>query len=482
MTPRASTLRHLALTFCSALALSAAGAADATSIPLLDPRTAAFVGQAAQGPLDTPVLLTSYTAFVTTFGSATSTLANPYLAPSVAAYFANGGQQLVVVRVAGADDVSLIGVDGAPPGARTGLQALRDVAGVGAVAIPGATSNAVQSAMISLCAQMGDRMAILDSVSPVDPSAVTAQRGALVSANGDAALYFPWVQAAPAGVALTMPPSGFVAAVYAKDSPQVSPTGALATVTGLTYAVSSTLDASLNAAGICSLRAFAGPSFQLWGARTIASNPEYQYIVVRREANAIATSVRAGTAWCTTQPNDAALWAQLQLDLASFLQSLFLAGWFKGTTASQAYFARCDATTMTAQDIADGKTILLAGFAPLRPAEFVLLQVTQQHALATAVRSGATACTFAAPRPNPARTAATLAFTLPRDGVVTLRVFDVRGALVRTLAAGSVMNAGRHEIAWDMRDESGALVRPALYLARLESGRDVATQRVIRLQ
>lgn len=449
----------------------------ATPIPLLDNRTAGFVGMAQQGPLDTPVTVQSYAQFVATFGGSTSGLANPYLAPSVAAFFANSGHALIVVRVAAADDASLIGVDTGVAGTRTGLQALRDVA-VGMIAIPGAGSLAVQNAMIAECESMGDRIAILDSASPSDMNAVITQRAALNSVNGDAALYFPWVQAAPAGVSLLLPPSGFVAGLMSNTTPALSPTGVLTTVTGLAASVNTTQDGTLNAAGICSLRQFAGPVFRVWGARTIASNAEYQYIVVRREADAIATSIRAGTAWCLGVPNDAALWTQLTSDLDAFLHDLWLAAWFQGTSPVQAYLARCDATTMTAQDIADGRTIMLVGFAPLRPAEFVLLHVTQQRPPAAAVGPGASGFAFAAPSPNPFTARTSLAFTLPRDAAVTLRVYDVRGRLVRTLLDRAALAAGRHEAAWDGRDDRGTRAAAGVYFSRLDVGGRTTTRRL----
>ena len=100
-----------------------AGTAAAVPIELLDTRTAGFVGQAQRGPLDQPVLVLSYTDFVTVFGDSTAGLTNPYLAPSAAAFFFNGGFRLCVVRTAGADDAPLIGVDGGF-GSHTGLRAL----------------------------------------------------------------------------------------------------------------------------------------------------------------------------------------------------------------------------------------------------------------------------------------------------------------------------------------------------------------------
>ena len=118
---------------------------------LIDPvetHTAGFVGMSATGPLDQPVTVSDFAEFTAIFGSSTVGLANPYLAPSVAGFFANGGVELVVVRVASIDDTTVIGVDGGTPGSSTGLQALLDEYLVSIIAIPGVATPAVQAAMI----------------------------------------------------------------------------------------------------------------------------------------------------------------------------------------------------------------------------------------------------------------------------------------------------------------------------------------------
>ena len=448
----ASTRHGWPAALALALLLSA-GAAAATPIDLLGSGTAGFVGQAEQGPLDQPLLVESFAQFTDTFGAATAGLANPYLAPSVAAFFVNGGERLYVVRVAGADDASLIGSDGGVPGARTGLQALRDVAELAAVAIPGAVSPAVQAAMIAHCEGVGGRLAILDPVSATDMNAVIAQRAALSTANGFAALYFPWVQAAPAGESLLLPPSGFVAGLFARTSPPVTPTGAVVSATGVSFAVDATQQNQLNPLGINAIRFFTGQGILVWGGRTLASNAEWQYVAVRRAGFAIAGSIRAGTAWCLEETNDGNLWAQLRADVTGFMQNLFIAGWFQGINANQAYLVRCDATTMTAQDIAEGRTNILVGFAPLTPAEFILLSIVQQRTPATAVAPGMPSLALRAPRPNPFGPRTTIGFDLPRAECVDLRIHDIGGRLVRTLAAGERMGAGPHEQPWDGRDD-----------------------------
>lgn len=462
----------------------AVSSASAVPIPLIDIAPAGFVGQTEQGPLDTPVHLSSYAEFTTVFGASTAGLANPYLAPSVAAFFANGGQDLWVVRTAGADDASLIGVDGGF-GLRTGLQALIEVDEVGAVAIPGALSPPVQLALIAHCEAMGDRMAILDPVSMTDPNAVIAQRGGLTSADGYASLYFPWIVGTPTGVSLTLPPSGFVAGVYARNSPEDSPAGPtnglVMAATDASYAVSTTLQNTLNPLGIDAIRYFSGQGVLLFGARTLASNVEWQYVAVRRMGLAIEESITEGTAWAVTEPNDLTLWNQLESDVEDFLHSLYLAGWFQGASAAEAYFAQCGFTTMTLQDIEEGRTIIEIGYAPLTPSEFIVHEFVIDRSTLS-VPAHRPRLQLHPPRPNPTRLETTLAFELAGSGAVTLRVHDAAGRIVRTLAAGESFPAGRHQRSWDGRDERGRVVRAGVYVVSLEAPGGRFTRRIAVLR
>lgn len=454
----------------------------AVPIALLDHRTAGFVGEAQQGPLDQPVLVESYFEFLNIFGGSGAGLTNPHLAPSVAAYFQNVGTRLYVVRVAASDDASLIGTQGSVPGASTGLQALREVSEVSVIAIPGATSHAVQAAMIAHAESMPDRIAILDPVSANDINAVSAQRAALSTAQGHAVLYFPRLQAAPAGVTLLLPPSGFMAGVFARTPRTFSPTGTLFTGSSVSLALNSTQLGTLNTQGISTLRYISGSGVVAWGARTMASDPDWQYITVRRKASAITSSIAAGTAWCLNQPNDVALWTQLRNDVESFLNGLFVDGWFAGSTTNQAYFVKCDETTMTATDIAEGRTIILVGFAPIRAGEFILQRIVHQRAGTTDVAPGDTRSLMLAPRPSPFGSATRIAFDLPSAATVTLRIHDVTGRRVRTLVSGTVLAAGRHEQPWDGRDDAGASVQAGVYLVRLQAGAQARTRSVTRVR
>lgn len=329
---------------------------------------------------------------------------------------------------------------------------------------------------------MGNCMALLDPVSSNDINAVTTQRAGLSTVDGHAALYFPWVQAAPAGVSLLLPPSGFAAGVFARTALPTSPTGAVSSASSVSLALNSTQLSQLNSLGISTLRFVPGQGVLVWGGRTLASNTDWQYIAVRREGSAITASIQAGTQWCLDQPNDVALWTQLRSDMTNFMQSLFQAGWFKGSTPSQAYFVKCDETTMTASDIAEGWTVMLVGFAPLTAGEFLVLRIVQQRANTTGVPWDNPRLTLSAPRPNPFGARTAIAFELSAPAAVTLRIHDLGGRVVRTLAAGELLAAGRQEQAWDGRDDAGAGVSPGVYLVRLQAGDRVATRRVALLR
>lgn len=461
------------------LMLWAVSAIPAAAVPIsqVPTDTAGFVGLAAQGPLEQAVLVNSYAEFVTVFGASTTGLANPYLAPSVAGFFANGGVRCAIVRVGAADDPTLIGFDGGP-GLRTGLQALLDVDEVSIVAIPGAATTAVQAAMIAHCEDAGDRMAILDPASATDNVIdILAQRALLASDDGFAALYFPWIEASPTGTALTLPPSGFVAGAFSTTAANDSPVGVIATATGVAYAVTTPEQDQLNPLGINAIRNLSG--IRIWGARTLAAGPEWRYVPVRRMALCIEESIQEGTTWCLAEPNEPATWFAVESELQVFLQALFLSGWFQGVAADEAYFARCDISTMTGLDIAEGRTIVLVGFAPLAPAEFVVLRIVQQRGDPSAVadiRRGMPTLHPASPNPFNPRT--TVGFELEAAGRISLAVYDLSGHLVRTLLE-EWNPAGPRSLTWDGTGNSGQAVASGTYLLRLETSAGAASRKLM---
>jgi phage tail sheath protein FI/uncharacterized protein YjdB len=207
----------------------------------------------------------------------------------------------------------------------------------------------------------------------------------------NSAYYFPWVQAPDPLVGnrpTLYPPCGFVAGIYAAtDSNRgvwKAPAGiqaGLTGVSGLQYNLTDTENGDLNIEAINCLREFKVYGDVVWGARTLQGNDqagsEWKYIPIRRLALFIESSLYDGTQWVVFEPNDVPLWGQIRLNVGAFMQGLFLQGAFQGTSPQQAYFVKCDAENNPQSSIDLGIVNILVGFAPLYPAEFVVIQIQQ---------------------------------------------------------------------------------------------------------
>jgi len=212
----------------------------------------------------------------------------------------------------------------------------------------------------------------------------------LTKKSSYAAVYFPWLKATdPTGVSadpIALPPSGYVAGMYAKIDAKrgawKAPAGAEANIGGAVGLMKNTIDAeqdTLNPIGVNVIRSFPASGIVIWGARTLAtkSNPEYRYVPVRRTAIYLEQSIYNGIQWAVFEPNDEDLWASLRLNINSFMSLQFRNGAFQGRTPNDAFFVKCDNQTTTQADIDAGIVNILVGFAPLKPAEFVVLKLTQ---------------------------------------------------------------------------------------------------------
>jgi phage tail sheath protein FI len=150
----------------------------------------------------------------------------------------------------------------------------------------------------------------------------------------------------------------------------------------LSAALSDRENAELNRLGINCLRTFSGVRHVVWGARTLEGNDrfasEWKYVPVRRMALFIEESLYLGTQWVVFEPNDESLWAEVRLSVGAFLLNLFRQGAFQGRTPKEAYFVKCDWETTTPTDINLGFVNILVGFAPLKPAEFVVIRIRQK--------------------------------------------------------------------------------------------------------
>jgi len=265
---------------------------------------------------------------------------------------------------------------------------------------PDPVINPVQiySAAITLCDQQR-AMLLIDPPPDVNTPAGAvdwkSSRIGVVDPNG--AAFFPRLRLADAlnnGQLRTFAPSGLVAGLYAKSDANgvwTAPAGISATlngVQGMTYQLSDAENGQLNPLGLNCFRTFPIYGPVLWGARTLvgadAMANQWKYVPVRRMALFLESSLYQGTQWVVFQPNDERLWAAIRLNIGAFMQTYFLKGAFQGQTPDAAYLVKCDSETTTQADIDNGVVNILVGFAPLKPAEFVVIQIQQLAGQTTA--------------------------------------------------------------------------------------------------
>ncbi|MFO7583364.1 MAG: phage tail sheath subtilisin-like domain-containing protein [Anaerolineales bacterium] len=258
--------------------------------------------------------------------------------------------------------------------------------------VPGETKPSKLAALQKFCR---DRRAflIIDCASDATLASLTSGPDtALTGADSiNSAFYFPWVNAPDPlreGRPRLFPPSGMIAGIYARTDSQrgvwKAPAGTEASLGGiesLSFNLSDPENGILNPQAINCLRSFPVYGPVVWGARTLAGNDqrgsEWKYVPVRRFALFIEESLYRGTQWVVFEPNDEPLWAQIRLNVGAFMHDLFRQGAFQGSSPREAYFVKCDNETTTQSDINRGVVNILVGFAPLKPAEFVIIQIQQ---------------------------------------------------------------------------------------------------------
>jgi len=290
-----------------------------------------------------------------------------------------------------ADAVDLVG----SAANKTGMQALLDVDLFNLLAIPETFDMAdiAASAVIGSAAALAEKRRafyIVDAPSGKTLTGIAGwANGVLQSRN--AAVYFPAVRIADPLDDLrprAMAPSGTLAGVYARTDADrgvwKAPAGTDATLNGVIDLIAPLSDAEnglLNPKGVNVLRSFPAYGRVAWGARTMkgsdAQADEYKYVPVRRLALFIEESLYRGTQWVVFEPNDEPLWSQIRLNVGAFMNQLFRQGAFQGRTPREAYFVKCDRETTTQNDINLGIVNILVGFAPLKPAEFVVIKLQQ---------------------------------------------------------------------------------------------------------
>lgn len=273
-----------------------------------------------------------------------------------------------------------------------GINALNLVDDVNVLCIPDRTDTTVQQAMITHCETMEDRFAVLDPVRnalPFGAGSIIAQRANLESERGYAALYYPWLAIADPqgsnGQTILVPPSGYVAGIYARSDAQYGVHKApanemIAGSLGLERTLTETELGEVNVEGINVIRTFpnrARPT--VWGARTTAPAAEapWRYVNVRRLLLYIEESIEEGIRWAVFEPNNLALWKKLTRRISEFLTRVWRDGALFGATPEQAFYVKCDEELNPEPVRALGQVIVEVGVAPVRPAEFVIVRIGQ---------------------------------------------------------------------------------------------------------
>jgi len=325
--------------------------------------TAAFVGAPAAGAPSQPVELTSFVDYERAFGST-----NGELGRAVRLFFENGGARAWAVRGSHelADGLRALG------GVPFSLLALPDSGGL----------DPEEAARLAVAAnetcERRQAFLLVDPPASLAPPDVEAWTGDIGPAS-NAAVYVPRLRLADGSETAA---SGAVAGVIARTDRE---RGVWRAAAGSTAAVRGVADVTVTlpeeevdrvtTAGVNVIRRLPR-GLVVWGARTLAlAQPEWRYVNVRRLALFLERSIREGTRWAAFEPNDDALWSEVRGAVDEFMLTLFQQGAFGGRTPEDAYFVRCDRSTMTQDDIDAGRLIIRVGFAPIPPTEFVSLRI-----------------------------------------------------------------------------------------------------------
>jgi uncharacterized protein len=362
--------------------------------------TAAFIGTGGKegAPHGEPRSITTWTEYASTFlGDGPMTP----LSHAVNGFFLNTQGRCYVLDIG---DGTLSGTATSP-----GLSVLEPIDDIAIVAAPGYTDVASYEAVIAHCEKMRDRVAILDAVpdgkDPMGYTRVATEAPAAAPADGDAppagrrgaavesyrprssdfaAVYHPWltVKDLVTGESVDAPPSGYMAGVWARTDAQRGVFKAPANtpirgVIGVQRRVAPQEQGELNDAGVNVIRVVGRGDILPWGARTLSSDAQWRYISVRRLFCMVEEAIADGTQWIVFEPNDKPLWNMIKRDVTAFLLGLWRDGALAGSKPQEAFFVKCDAETNPPDVVDAGRVVAWVGLAPVKPAEFIVFQVSQ---------------------------------------------------------------------------------------------------------
>jgi hypothetical protein len=274
---------------------------------------------------------------------------------------------------------------------KSGLRSLEDLEEISIVAAPGYSHRwdqrqadilAISQELLIHCETMRYRVAALDSPDNQSLSGVREYRALLDSTY--AAIYYPWIRINDpvSEQVINLPPSGFITGIYARNDIQIGVHKAPANevvrgAIGLETLINKGQQDVLNPLGINCIRFFEGRGIRVWGARTISSDPEWKYLNIRRYFVYLEASIDRATQWAVFEPNGERLWANVRRAVEGFLETEWREGRLAGAALEEAFFVRCDRSTMTQNDIDNGRMICLIGVSPLYTAEFVIFRIGQ---------------------------------------------------------------------------------------------------------
>lgn len=274
-----------------------------------------------------------------------------------------------------------IGVDGGPT-KRTGIQAFLENSVVSILAVPGITIPEVIVSLVAHCENEKNRFAVIDMPQDMVKTEDLLGYREMIDTTY-AAMYHPWIQvydpvAKKPGL---IPPSGAVCGVYARTDVargvHKAPANETVNCSGLSTYYTTREQDILNPRGVNLIRALPGQGIRIWGARTASSNAAFKYVNVRRLFIYVEQSIKNNTNWVVFEPNNSSLWGRVQMTVSAFLETMFRSGMLAGETPSEAFFVNIGPSTMSQDDIMNGRLICEIGIAPSRPAEFVIFRVTQ---------------------------------------------------------------------------------------------------------
>jgi hypothetical protein len=366
-------------------------AAVATSIT-------AFIGRTQSGPVNEPLTVDSFKEFEQIYGGLWNESMLPF---SVRDFFLNGGAKAIIVRLSRHPEAGVAlttddFIGESKENTKTGLYSLEKTDLFNLLCIsPYLATNDVDACVVAAAASYCEKrraLLIVDAPSSWNSKDKAKQGLGLVgTASRNAALFFPRLrQPNPLrnNRVEEFVPCGAVAGVFARTDATrgvwKAPAGIEANLVGvsdLSMPLSDGEIGELNPLGINCLRALPTAGKVIWGARTLRGADrladQYKYIPVRRLALHIEESLHRGTHWAVFEPNDEPLWAQIRLNVGVFMNNLFRQGAFQGSTPHDAYLVKCDKGTTTQSDINNGIVNIIVGFAPLKPAEFVVIKIQQ---------------------------------------------------------------------------------------------------------